>query len=125
MALSTRVGPSVQLTELIRPTKAIKQMRDQPIYIDASKKWACLHQLLTRQITMAMVFTSSLVHRVAFSLVQETTFPAVRIKPTKAVTSLRVNIKPTRPTISFSRANQEVYRVFQDYQEPAAHLTAW
>ena len=31
MALSMRVGPSVQLTEPLKPTKAIKQMRDQPI----------------------------------------------------------------------------------------------
>ena len=31
IALSTRVGPSIQLTEPIRPTKAIKQMRDQLI----------------------------------------------------------------------------------------------
>ena len=36
------------------------------------------------------------VHEVTFSSVHETTLPAVRIEPTKAVTSLLVNIKPTR-----------------------------
>ena len=42
----------------------------------------------------------------------------------KAVTFLWVNIKPTRPTTSTFRAYQEVYRVSQDYQEAATHLTA-
>ena len=31
MALSTRIGPSVQLIEPITPTKAVKQMHDRPI----------------------------------------------------------------------------------------------
>ena len=65
----------------------------------------------------------AVVHEVTLSLVHETTLPAVRIEPTKAVTSLRVKIKPTRPTTS--RAHHEVYRVSQDHQEAAAHLTAW
>ena len=68
--------------------------------------------------------TVSAVHEVTLSSVHETTLPAVRIEPTKAVTSLRVNIKPTRPTTSISRTHQ-VYKVFQDHQEAAAHLTAW
>ena len=68
--------------------------------------------------------TVSVVHKVTLSLVHETTLPAVRIEITKAVTSLRVNIKPTRPTTSISRAHQ-VYRVSQDHQEAATHLTAW
>ena len=42
----------------------------------------------------------------------------------KAVTSFWVNIKPMKPTISISRAHQ-VYKVSQDHQEIAAHLTAW
>ena len=33
----------------------------------------------------------------------------------KAVISLRVNIKPTKPTIFTSRAHQKVYRVSQDH----------
>ena len=37
IAPSTRVKPSVQLTELIRSTKATKQMRDQLIDNGASK----------------------------------------------------------------------------------------
>ena len=65
------------------------------------------------------------VHKVILSLVHETTFPAVRIEPLKAVPSFRVNIKRTRPTISTSIVHQEVYRVFQDHQEAVAHLTAW
>ena len=52
----------------------------------------------------------AVVHEVTLSLLHETTLPAVRIEPTKAVTSLRVNIKPTRPTTSISRAHQ-VYRL--------------
>ena len=68
--------------------------------------------------------TVSVVHKVTHFLVHETTLFAVRIEPVKAVTSLRVNIKPTRPTISISRAHQ-VYRVFQDHQETATYLTAW
>ena len=83
MALSTRVGPSVQLTEPIRPTKAIKQMRDRPIYIGTSKKWACLHWLPTRQTRIAIVLTFSSVHGVALSLVHEVTLSAMCIKPTK------------------------------------------
>ena len=67
--------------------------------------------------------TVSVVHEVTLSLVHETTLSAVRIEPMKAGTSLRVKIKPTRPTTS--RAHQEVYRVSQDHQEAAAHLTAW
>ena len=63
----------------------------------------------------------AVVHEVTLSSVHETTLPAVRIEPTKAVTSLRVNIKPTSST---ARAHQ-VYRVSQDHQEAAAHLTAW
>ena len=47
----------------------------------------------------------------------ETTLPAMRIELTKAVTSLRVNIKPTKPTTSTFRAHQEVYRVSQNLQE--------
>ena len=54
----------------------------------------------------------------------EITLPAVRIYIKKAVISLRVIIKPTRPTTSILRAHQ-VYRVSQVYQEAAAHLTAW
>ena len=77
MALPMRVRPSVLLTEPIRPTQAIKQMRDWSIYIGAGKKWACLHRLPTRQTKMAMVLALSLVH--------ETTLPLVHIKPTKAV----------------------------------------
>ena len=45
-------------------------------------------------------------------------------RPYKAVTSFWVNSKPTKPTTSISRAHQ-VYRVFQDHQKAAAHLTAW
>ena len=33
-------GQMFQLTKPIRPTKAIKQMRDRPIYIGVRKKWA-------------------------------------------------------------------------------------
>ena len=60
--------------------------------------WACLHCLPTRQTRMAMVLTLSLVHGVTLFSVHETTFSAVRIEPMKAVTSIRVNIKFTRPT---------------------------
>ena len=87
--------------------------------------WACLHRLLTRQTRIAIVLILSLVHGVILSSVHETTLFAVRIEPTKAVNSLQVNIKPRKPSTSTFRAHQEVYRVFQDYQEAAAHLTAW
>ena len=107
-------GQMFQPTEPIKPTKAIKQLRDQLIYIDASKKWAYLHWLPTWQTKMAIVLTFSSVHK--------TSLLAVHIEPTKAITSLRVNIKPTRPTTS--RAHLEVYGVFQDHQEAAAHLSA-
>ena len=43
----------------------------------------------------------------------------------KAVISLWINIKCTRPTTSTSRAKQEGYRVFQNYQKAVAHLTSW
>ena len=59
-----------------------------------------------------MVLIFSLVHKIALFSVHETTLPAVRIEP-------------TRPITSTSRAHQEVYRVSQDHQEAAAHLTAW
>ena len=91
--------------------------------------WACLYCLPTRQtrkpmviilslvhgVTLSSVYgiTLSLVHGVTLPLVHETTLPEVRIKPTKAVTSLRVNIKPTRTTTSTFRAHQKVYRVFK------------
>ena len=55
--------------------------------------------------------TISAVHEVTFSLVHETTLPAMRIEP-------------TRPTTSTSRVHQEVYKVSQDHQKAAAHLTA-
>ena len=58
------------------------------------------------------------------SLWYKITILVVCIKPTKAVTSFRINIKPTRPTISILRAHQ-VYRVSQDHQKAAAYLTAW
>ena len=38
----------------------------------------------------------AVVHEVTLFLVYETTLSAVRIEPTKAITSLLVNIKPTR-----------------------------
>ena len=79
---------------------------------------------LTTRMAAVHEATVSVVHEVTLSSVHETTLPAVRIEPTKAVTSLRVNIKPTRPTTSISRTHQ-VYRVSQDHQEAAAHLTAW
>ena len=44
------------------------------------------------------------------------TLSAVRIKATKAITSLRINIKPTRPTTSILRAHP-VYRVSWKLQE--------
>ena len=49
---------------------------------------------------------------------------AMRIKPIKTITSLQIYIKPTKPTISTSKAYQEVYRIFQDHQKAAAHLAA-
>ena len=79
---------------------------------------------LTIKMAAGHETTVSAVHKVTLSSVHETTLFAVRIEPTKAVTSLRVNIKPTRPTTSTSRAHQEVYRVSQDHQKAAAHLTA-
>ena len=74
---------------------------------------------------MAIVFTLFLMHGVTLFLVHKTTLSAVRIEPTKAVTSFWVNIKPTRPTISTSKAHQEVFRVSQDHKKAAAHRTAW
>ena len=72
---------------------------------------------------MAIVLTLFLVHGVTLFLMHETTLSTMRIEPTKIVTSFGVNIKPIRPTTSTSKANQEVYRVFHDHQEAAAHLT--
>ena len=102
MTLSTRVGSSVQLTEPIRPTKAIKQMRDQLIQNGAHKKAertepGCIDYQpgKTRMAAMHKA-TISAVHEVILFLVHETTLPAVRIEPRKAVISLLVNIKPTR-----------------------------
>ena len=66
--------------------------------------------------------TVSAVHKVTLSLVHEPTFLVGRIEPMKAVTSLQVNIRPIRPTTSISKAHQ-VYKVFQDHQEAAPHLT--
>ena len=67
----------------------------------------------------------AVVHKVTFFAMYETTFPAVRIEFTKAVTSFRVNIKSTKPNNSTSKTDQEVYRVSQDHHKVAAHLTAW
>ena len=78
---------------------------------------------LTARMSAVHKATVSAVHKVTLSSVHETILPAVRIEPIKAVTSLRINIKPMRPTTSILRAHQ-VYRVSQDYQEAAAHLTA-
>ena len=58
----------------------------------------------------------AMVHKVTLSAMHKTTFPAVCIKTTKAITSLRVNIKATRPTISTLRA-QQVCRVSRNLQE--------
>ena len=88
MALSTRVGPSVQLTEPIRPTKAIKQMRNQPIWNSAHKK--------VKKTEPEPGCIDYQPGKTRMAAVHETTLPAVRIKLTKAVTSLLVNIKPTR-----------------------------
>ena len=104
-------GQVFQLIEPIRPTKAIKQMHNQPIYIDASRKWAWLHQLPTRQTRIAMVFIFSLVYKIIFSLVYEATFFAVRTELTMAVTSLLVNVKPTRSC--------------ETSKNVTVHLTAW
>ena len=68
--------------------------------------------------------TVSAMHEVTLFLMHKTTLLAVRIEPMKAVNSFPVNIKPTRPITSILRAYQ-VYRVFQDHQKTAAHLTAW
>ena len=51
-------------------------------------------------------------HKATVFLVHKTILPAVCIEP-------------TRPTTSIFRAHQEVYRVSQDHQKAAAHLTAW
>ena len=64
------------------------------------------------------------IHKVTFSAMYKATFFVVHIEPIKAVTSLRLNITSTRPTISTFRANQEVYMIFQDHEEAAAHFTA-
>ena len=47
--------------------------------------------------------------------VHKVTLFAMRIKPTKAVTSLWMNIKPTKPTISTLKAHQ-IYRVSRNLQ---------
>ena len=56
------------------------------------------------------------VHEFTLSLVHKTTLSAVRIEPMKAVTSFRMNIKPTKPTTSTLKAHQ-VYRVSRNLQE--------
>ena len=105
----------------MRPTKAIKKMRDQATqelrYQEG--KSVCLHRLSTWQTKMAMVY------EVTFSAVHKTIFPVVRIELTKAVISLQVKIKPTKPITSTFKVQQEVYRVPQDHQKAAAHLSAW
>ena len=53
------------------------------------------------------------VHKVIFFLMYKTTFFVVRIELTKTFISLRLNIKPTRPTTSILRAHQ-IYMVSQD-----------
>ena len=72
--------------------------------------------LARRQISLSFVSIIKLttrmaaMHKITLSLVHEITLPAMRIEP-------------TRPTTSTSRVHQ-VYRVSQDHQEAAAHLTA-
>ena len=56
------------------------------------------------------------VQKATVSAVHKITFFAVRIELTKAVTSSRVNIKPTKPTTSTSRAHQ-VYKVSRNLQK--------
>ena len=53
-------------------------------------------------------------HEITLFLVKEITFFVVRIKPTKAVTSLWVNIKSIRPITSILRVYQ-IYKVSQYY----------
>ena len=57
-----------------------------------------------------MMLTLSSVHGVNLFSVHEITLPAIRIEP-------------MRPTTSIARVHQ-VYRVSQDHQKAAAHLTA-
>ena len=78
---------------------------------------------LTMRMAAVHEATVSAVHKVTLFLVYKITLFTVRIKLMKVVTSLQVNIKPTRTTNSISRAHQ-VYRIFQDHQEAAAYLTA-
>ena len=88
-----------QLIEPIRPTKAIKQMRDRPILNGASKKANELELVSIIKLTMRMAVvhkaTVSAVHEVTLSLVYKITLLTVRIELTKAVTSLLVNTKST------------------------------
>ena len=53
----------------------------------------------------------TVVHKVTFSAMAKTTFPVMRIEP-------------TRPTTSTARVHQ-IYSVSQDHQKAAAHLTSW
>ena len=86
--------------------------------------------LARRQMSLDFVSIIKLITRMAavrkasVFAIYKTILPKVRIEPIKAVTSLLVNFKPTRPIISISRAHQ-VYKVLQDNREATAYLTAW
>ena len=80
-------------------------------------------ELAKKQIGLSFVSIIKLTTRMVAG--HKSTLPAMRIKLTKAITSLWVNIKPIKPTNSTSRADQEVYRVSQDHQKTAVYLTAW
>ena len=77
-----------QLTEPIRPTKAIKQMRDQLNQNGAHKK-----AKRTEPEPSCIDYQSG---KTRMATVHKVTLSAMRIEPTKAVISLLVNIKPTR-----------------------------
>ena len=66
----------------------------------------------------------SLVHKIIFSSIYKATLSVMRIKTTKTVISLQLNIKPTKPITSTLRTHQ-VYRVSQDHQEATSHPTGW
>ena len=79
-------------------------MRDQPILNNANKK-ANEPKLLV--LIIKLITRMAVVHKVIILAVYKITIPTVCIKPTKAITSLLMNIKYTQSYRTFN--NVTVY----------------
>ena len=119
----------------MEPLRILKQKRSQSATNGASKKainnWAYFYQLSTPQTRMAVM------HKIDHSpcnmhwayktyyifLMHEITLPAIRIQPTKAVTTLAKQM-PMRLIISTLRIHQ-IYRVSQNHKKAIGNPTKW